>query len=875
MINIIQNTIGALARRLGIVKKNLQMWLGFTKADVLGAELVENGDFSLGSDDWFSPALTPPNSVVFNANNSVTLTSVDSNVYISQSNVLDVGTVYSITYTIDSASADTNVLKLISSLGIAVIPTSNGTHTVVGTAISTTLYIERATNGVDATISNISVKEVSQFAPDKSTNTNNAKLFTGKALSFDGVNDYVDLNSLTLSGSVMTTALWIKSTESSSFRYIFDINPNRFIFGFNSNVANQIGVYDNSSWKYFGESPNDGSYHRLVLVLNDTSASLYIDGVQLGSTVTINPIDVDSSTAFRLMSSYAGTSAFLNADISDFQIYNTAWTSDDVAYDYANPNNLVIDSTSTLITKSNLIGYWALSEGSGNIAFDSAGLGGELVTNGDFADGSSDWQDVDGGKLSFGVNGLTIDSSQGTARALQLDVTEDGKSYSVNYTIHENLGSTILNYYKGTGYGSLDSSVGSHTFTFLRLGTNDNWYFNAPSGTSITISNISVREVTDNDGTSYDGGVIGATWVDQQPTIPQLGMMDWSKGSNLITYSEDYSNAYWTKSSSTITSGETSPIGDLSAFKVTEVGANGIMYTSVASENEGNMRSIWAKTVSGTGTVYLCSHNSDASGLRSITNEWQRFSIITSTAASNFYAIDFRGSSTLSEILVWGTQLGDSTTLGSYIGTNGSAASNATLIQNPNEIGKDVLGNSLRLREGGFNLDGSGYAEVADDATLQFGTTAFTIQAWIKPSSLTANNRVITKGITGNGEWMISIGTNCIRVYAKDSSGNALDTASTFSVLTLDVWQMITVVIDTPNNQILFYLNDGSVQTKTGAAWTGNFNNTLPITIGNTSSVSSGQFFDGIVDEDLIYSSELSSKEILNNYKAGLSKHQN
>ena len=86
---------------------------------------------------------------------------------------------------------------------------------------------------------------------------------------------------------------------------------------------------------------------------------------------------------------------------------------------------------------------------------------------------------------------------------------------------------------------------------------------------------------------------------------------------------------------------------------------------------------------------------------------------------------------------------------------------------------------------------------------------------------------------------------------------------------------MITVVIDTPNNQILFYLNDGSVQTKTGAAWTGNFNNTLPITIGNTSSVSSGQFFDGIVDEDLIYSSELSSKEILNNYKAGLSKHQN
>ena len=39
---------------------------------------------------------------------------------------------------------------------------------------------------------------------------------------------------------------------------------------------------------------------------------------------------------------------------------------------------------------------------------------------------------------------------------------------------------------------------------------------------------------------------------------------------NLITYSEDFSNAYWTKSGSSVVSGFVSPKGDLSAFKLVE-----------------------------------------------------------------------------------------------------------------------------------------------------------------------------------------------------------------------------------------------------------------------------------------------------------------
>ena len=56
MLNIIQNTIGAI-RRVGesVVRAGLKMWLPFTKAEPLGEELVVNGDFATDS-DWTESA---------------------------------------------------------------------------------------------------------------------------------------------------------------------------------------------------------------------------------------------------------------------------------------------------------------------------------------------------------------------------------------------------------------------------------------------------------------------------------------------------------------------------------------------------------------------------------------------------------------------------------------------------------------------------------------------------------------------------------------------------------------------------------------------------------------------------------------------------
>ena len=61
------------------------------------------------------------------------------------------------------------------------------------------------------------------------------------------------------------------------------------------------------------------------------------------------------------------------------------------------------------------------------------------------------------------------------------------------------------------------------------------------------LTNVSLKQVT-----PADNGAItnGATWLPAQSTIPQLGMMDWSKGSNLLTYSEDFSE--WSELTETL-----------------------------------------------------------------------------------------------------------------------------------------------------------------------------------------------------------------------------------------------------------------------------------------------------------------------------------
>ena len=737
MIITFTNVIGAIRTAFSVVRSGLKMWLGFETSETLGREEVVNGDFSDGTNDW-----TTSNSTISIEGGALKIISTGGNRPQANQIVsgLNIGSQYKLSAIAKRGTTANDVEIEIS--GVASASTSNRNTT---TEYETIFYIFTATatshtiqakidegvepSGTTAYFSNVSLKELTQITPDKSGNNNVGELFTGKALEFNGSTEYVDVSGLSMSGSVSTFAFWINSNDTLG--RIIDINPSRFIISFDSN---QLSLYS-GSWKNFG-TISTNVWNRCVVVTNGTSAKCYVNGVQLGVEKTINAINIGSATDAMIGSHYEHNQSFFDGEMSDFQIYNAAWSTDDIAYDYANPNKLAIDNPSTSLNVTNLKGYWALSEGDGLVAYDSGtNLEEDVVDNGDFAL-DSDWSEGDGWDIDTVNNKITRTAQSTSTSASQGISFVSGKSYSITYTLDVSAGSFLIRL--GTP-GILDTPARSisDTYTEVITATANHTVFNlrALNGTFAgSISNVSVREVTASD---HGGLINGADYVLNQPRIPQLGMQNWAKS------------------------------------------------TPVADE--------------------------------------------------------------------------------------------ITLIPNPAIPTQDILGNAVRDRLNSFNLDGSGYSSVANSSTLQFGTSAFTIQAWIKPFSLVSNNRILTKGVIGNGEFMISVGGDnaSVRVFAKDSNGNSLDTTNFFSTLTINSWQMITVIIDTPNDQILFFKNDGNVETNTGASWTGNFNNTEPITIGNTSSVSAGQFFDGLVSDALVYDRELTSDEVENNYNAGLSAHTN
>ena len=874
-----------VARLVGksIVRRGLKMWLDFKKSNIIGCELVDDGDFLLtGTQEENTTGTYWTTGLEWSIGGGVADSKVTANhSYLQQSGNYYNGKTYRVTFDIVVTSGNFKA----SFIGGGSNSGADISTSEVGYSIDITLSGDRTSFGVRnndgngvGSISNVSVREIAQFAPDKSNNCNEAELFTGKALEFNG-NDLVDLGTTFGLTGEFTVAFWVNLTNYTQAVIVGD-SANADWFRINSATQYTLKINNSSSIDIVsGGSIPLSSWSRIALIRDSNNlVTLSINGIIYTNNAPTKSGDFD----FTLIGSKSGT--FINGLLSNVQIYNKAWVSDDAAFDYANPNNLAIDNPNATITKSNLIGYWALSEGSGNIAFDSAGLGGELITNGDFATDIIGWGNslisvVP--RLSWSNGKAKIENTTGTAVNTGINSTNDPfRDLSGTVVVTGNIqiiGGTAGAWGVREHYGDVASFTleanGDFKANLSLDGTSDDLaIYTYASNVIFEVDNISARQVTDNDGTIViptSGDLVGATYVDKQPTIPQLGMMDWSKGSNLIEFSEDFANAAWSKSLMTITSGFSSPNGSLSSDKL--VGTTGAAIynsgiTSIASTSY--TLSFYVKNIDYVNNAIAIRDDSNGAFIDvdisyTATSEWTRIthSFTTPVGCVSLRVYPQRKADGVGSMYVWGAQLEQSSTAGSYIGTAGSAAINATLIQNPNDKGKDVLGNSLRLREGGFNLDGSGYAEVADSTSLNI-TTAITLSAWVRFKEGQYAS-IISKTSSTNGfQWYV--GTQTIK--QKFYIGSASSTGST-NFIPLDTWAYVSVVYN--GTSIQYYLDgqpDGS-QSLVASIPT----NALDLFIGQNNFGS--ERFKGVVDDVLIYDEALTATEILNNYNVGLPTH--
>ena len=222
-----------------------------------------------------------------------------------------------------------------------------------------------------------------------------------------------------------------------------------------------------------------------------------------------------------------------------------------------------------------------------------------------------------------------------------------------------------------TGYDngkmlSIKPTDGDGDFTFSRNG----------NASRVNSSGIIVTEGANLPRINYENGC-GSWLLEDEST-------------NLITYSEDFSQ--WTLGGdTTIESGYLAPDGTNNAYKIS--GTDNNIKLTVTNLLGTSQRTIFARTVSGTGTAKLLTHRNNTNNLFNITEQWQRFEVNSTTdttSQTSFFGIDFRGGS-LTEIILWGANAtNDQDYATSYIPTSGatstriqdlaSGSGNATLI---------------------------------------------------------------------------------------------------------------------------------------------------------------------------------------------------
>ena len=509
---------------------------------------------------------------------------------------------------------------------------------------------------------------------DIANNSGNASLinsesgvlyFEGSALSNDGGGKWISLSNGTTSERVSI------SYENERIRLY---------------IANSSGAI----WDYQDYSENVLNYNKIALKYKSADYGLWINGIEVATNANTNAVSGLNSLQFN---SGGGGSLFFGKTKA-LAVYKTALTD-------ANLRCLTYPpavATTFDLDFDTIAEQFTFTRGSEATFVNAQGLiqstnetGSELVVNGDFAT-DSDWNKSSQTTISNGS--ANILSTDGSFQFLQQNgySSTQGKTVSVTVNITDVQSGQLKVSFAGGGTNTnIPNTVGSHTVYVLNDGTIGLFSIGRVGGvTDVTIDNVSVKEYT---------------------TATNTPRLDYSTGSeafllepqstNLITYSEDFSNASWGKNTVVVTSNTSiSPNGNLSADTITGYAGSNVQsifqLINFVASNKTMTFSVYLK---GSGSINLIISNfvDDSSNkLVTLTNEWVKYNItktFNNTVNSKvLVGVNSLTPSTATTLDIWGAQLEEQSYATSYIPTSGAIATrnqelcnNATPVINSEE----------------------------------------------------------------------------------------------------------------------------------------------------------------------------------------------
>jgi len=244
----------------------------------------------------------------------------------------------------------------------------------------------------------------------------------GQALSFDGVDDYVDTTAINITGPI-TITLWVKLNVPVIDKVHTFVNKypaiNYWMFAIHQfEKAPIIGfVFTNAGWQRtagYATALTDMKWHFLAAGYDGTKLFLYEDGI-LKQTKTIGSDTIRTSAHTVKIGGSTVANEWLNGLIDEVRIYNRALSEEEIRYHYN--HTLPKGALSPLAMKEDpsLVGYWSFNEGKGTIIYDQSGKNNNgtlyLGSSGN-TDPSKAWSPgISGTALSFdGVDDYVITS---------------------------------------------------------------------------------------------------------------------------------------------------------------------------------------------------------------------------------------------------------------------------------------------------------------------------------------------------------------------------------------------------------------------------------------------------------------------------------
>jgi len=186
----------------------------------------------------------------------------------------------------------------------------------------------------------------------------------GTALSFDGVDDYVNAgNDSSLNpSSAITVEAWVNMNDKTSFQEIVH-RGGSFSIGANQGPYS-MGIYNNLTYWDIGDGTTRSTFsldisslslntwYHFVGIFDGTNQDFYINGVQYPHTPTVTFMRTDTNNVLM-----GGSGRDFNGLIDDVRIYNRALSPEEIRYHY---------------NRGGPVGHWKFDEGSGGTAYDDS-----------------------------------------------------------------------------------------------------------------------------------------------------------------------------------------------------------------------------------------------------------------------------------------------------------------------------------------------------------------------------------------------------------------------------------------------------------------------------------------------------------------------